>query len=110
MKSPLRSAHLLKIGSRLSLLPACLLAAGLLSFLPLLSGLGGAGEASGAVRVQNTEGSEGAGVSDAAARDATPLESVLNTDGTLNLASGFNGSVDPAGWRMVSQSGGPPRF
>ena len=39
-----------------------------------------------------------------------PLEKLLNADGTLNLKSGFNGSVDPAGWTMVTGANGQPRF
>jgi trimeric autotransporter adhesin len=39
-----------------------------------------------------------------------PLESLLNADGTLNLQSGYAGSLDPKGWRMVSKQGEKPRF
>ena len=39
-----------------------------------------------------------------------PLDRVLRTDGTLNLTLGFSGSLDPRGWRMVSELGQPPRF
>ena len=35
---------------------------------------------------------------------------MLNEDGTLNLSSGFSGSLDPSGWQMVSLAGEPPRF
>jgi len=41
---------------------------------------------------------------------ATPLEKVLNNDGTLNLNTGFSGSVDPKGWRMDTGPNGQPRF
>src|SRR5437870_794320 len=41
---------------------------------------------------------------------ATPLEKLLNPDGTLNTKSGFTGSLDPTGWEMVSGRGEPPRF
>ena len=40
----------------------------------------------------------------------TPIENLLNTDGTLNLEAGFTGSLDPAGWEMVDGPGGEPRF
>ncbi len=33
---------------------------------------------------------------------AKPLETLLNEDGTLNLASGFTGSLDPTGYRMAT--------
>ena len=33
----------------------------------------------------------------------TPLESLLNPDGTLDLQSGFSGSLDARGWQMVSR-------
>jgi hypothetical protein len=35
---------------------------------------------------------------------------LLRADGTLDLHAGFSGSLDPRGWRMVSQPGQPPRF
>jgi hypothetical protein len=31
---------------------------------------------------------------------STTLGSLLNPDGTLNLTSGFNGSLDARGWQM----------
>src|SRR5688572_15850200 len=40
----------------------------------------------------------------------TPIENLLNTDGTLNLSAGFSGSLDPAGWEMVDGPNGEPRF
>src|SRR6266545_5062595 len=39
-----------------------------------------------------------------------PLDSMLQADGTLDLRAGFNGSLDPRGWKMVSEPGRPPRF
>src|SRR4051812_42849276 len=39
-----------------------------------------------------------------------PVAEMLNADGTLNLDSGFNGSLDMAGWKMASGPGGAPRF
>src|SRR3954451_17959999 len=41
---------------------------------------------------------------------ATPLERVLNKDGTLDLSTGFSGSIDPKGWRMETSPNGEPRF
>ena len=45
-----------------------------------------------------------------AGQSAKSLGSLLNADGTLNLSSGFSGSLDTAGWHMVSAAGEPPRF
>src|SRR5438874_2159720 len=39
-----------------------------------------------------------------------PLAGLLNPDGTLNLNTGYMGSLDPAGWRMETAAGGRPRF
>jgi len=39
-----------------------------------------------------------------------PLESLLKADGTLDLHAGFSGSLDPRGWKMVSEPGRPLRF
>src|SRR6266545_1103820 len=39
-----------------------------------------------------------------------PLDSLLQADGTLDLRAGFNGSLDPRGWKMVSEPGQPLRF
>ena len=39
-----------------------------------------------------------------------PLVELLNEDGTLDLASGYHGGIDPAGWQLVSGAGEPPRF
>jgi len=30
-----------------------------------------------------------------------PLAEVLNSDGTLNTAAGYQGSLDPRGWRLA---------
>jgi hypothetical protein len=43
-------------------------------------------------------------------QSTTPLDKLLNADGTLNLRNGFNGSVDPTGWTMLTGAGGQPRF
>ncbi len=50
------------------------------------------------------------GLGQALGQTTTPLQSVLNPDGTLNLNSGFRGSLDARGWQMVSDAGVPPRF
>lgn len=39
-----------------------------------------------------------------------PLGDVLNPDGTLNLTSGFSGSLDPTGYTMQTGPNGEPRF
>ena len=39
-----------------------------------------------------------------------PLAGLLNPDGTLNLNTGYMGSLDPAGWRMETAAGGRPRL
>jgi len=39
-----------------------------------------------------------------------PISSILNPDGTLALKSGFTGSFDPSGYRMISNPGEAPRF
>jgi hypothetical protein len=39
-----------------------------------------------------------------------PLQSLLNPDGTLNLTTGFSGSLDADGWRMSAGPDGEPRF
>jgi hypothetical protein len=41
---------------------------------------------------------------------APPLARLLRDDGTLDLATGFQASLDPRGWRMLSEPGQPPRF
>ncbi len=42
--------------------------------------------------------------------ETRPLADLLKPDGTLNLASGFRGSIDARGWRLVSGPGEAPRF
>src|SRR5205823_5059111 len=39
-----------------------------------------------------------------------PLADLLNADGTLDLSSGYAGTLDPTGWRMETGAGGRPRF
>jgi len=39
-----------------------------------------------------------------------PIGSVLNSDGTLNLKSGFSGTLNPDGWKMETGPRGEPRF
>ena len=38
------------------------------------------------------------------------LESLLNTNGTLNLNGGYSGSLDVRGWKMLVGSNGEPHF
>ncbi|MEO6049501.1 MAG: hypothetical protein ABIQ57_18595, partial [Candidatus Kapaibacterium sp.] len=38
------------------------------------------------------------------------IERYLNPDGTLNLGSGFSGSLDARGWGLSTASDGSPRF
>ena len=40
----------------------------------------------------------------------TPLDKLLNADGTLNTRSGFRGSIDARGYSLVSGPGEEPRF
>ncbi|MEW6126674.1 MAG: C25 family cysteine peptidase [Acidobacteriota bacterium] len=40
----------------------------------------------------------------------SPLASMLNADGTLNLKTGFSGSLNASGWRMETTESGEPRF
>ena len=49
---------------------------------------------------------------ESAAREQSlaPLESLLQADGTLNLQTGFSGSLDPRGWTLASKPGQAPRF
>ncbi len=39
-----------------------------------------------------------------------PLETILNADGSINMSSGFNGPLDPRGWRMLVDHYGRPKF
>ncbi len=41
---------------------------------------------------------------------ARPLAELLNPDGTLDLASGWRGSLDARSWRLASGPGEAPRF
>jgi hypothetical protein len=41
---------------------------------------------------------------------ARPLAELLNPDGTLNLASGWRGSLDARSWRLASAPGEAPHF
>jgi trimeric autotransporter adhesin len=41
---------------------------------------------------------------------ATPLETLLTADGTLNLSTGFSGSLDISGWSMALAADGTPHF
>ena len=43
-------------------------------------------------------------------QSAQDLGSMLNTDGTMNLESDFEGNLNPSGWRMVTDENGAPRF
>ena len=38
------------------------------------------------------------------------LETLLSPDGTLDLSTGFSGTLDPAGWRMRYTEDGAPLF
>src|SRR5512141_1015342 len=40
----------------------------------------------------------------------TSLGTILKPDGTLDLQSSFNGSLDARGWRMTTSADGSPRF
>ena len=44
------------------------------------------------------------------AQALTPLERLLDSNGTLNLTTGFSGSLDPRGWEMRTDPNGAPRF
>jgi hypothetical protein len=44
------------------------------------------------------------------AHETRPLDTLLQPDGTLDLSSGFSGSLDPSGWELVSGAGERPRF
>ena len=39
-----------------------------------------------------------------------PIGTLLNPDGTLNLRSGYSGSLDVHGWRMTTTVDGTPHF
>src|SRR5438552_1792116 len=55
-------------------------------------------------------GSTPASASPAASQPGRPLAELLNSDGTMNLSTGFSGTVDIAGWQMASGLDGAPRF
>ncbi|MBL8167513.1 MAG: putative Ig domain-containing protein, partial [Acidobacteria bacterium] len=42
--------------------------------------------------------------------DGQPLEKMLNPDGSLNLSTGFSGSLDVKGWQMEHAPDDAPRF
>jgi trimeric autotransporter adhesin len=44
------------------------------------------------------------------ASHGVPLSTILNPDGSLDLKSGFSGSLDPSGYRIVTGTAGAPRF
>ena len=46
----------------------------------------------------------------AASAERPRLAELLLSDGTLDLTSGFQGSLDASGYRLVSGPGGAPRF
>ncbi len=46
----------------------------------------------------------------AGAAAGRPLADLLNPDGTVNLHTGFSGSLDTAGWRLTGALQGAPRF
>ena len=39
-----------------------------------------------------------------------PLETILRPDGSLDLSTGFSGSLDMKGWKMTTDPDGTPRF
>jgi hypothetical protein len=43
-------------------------------------------------------------------RTSGSIGKLLNPDGTINLSTGFSGTLDSHGWRMEIDSGGTPRF
>jgi hypothetical protein len=47
---------------------------------------------------------------DPASESSVPLESLLGPDGTLDLNTGFTGSLDVSGWKLVAGPSGQPRF
>lgn len=51
------------------------------------------------------------GATGASGQDSSiPVEKILRSDGTLDLSSEFNGSLDIEGWRIILDSTGRPRF
>ena len=53
--------------------------------------------------------SQGAGESPDGTK-GRPVAELLNPDGTVNLGTGFSGSLDMAGYKMASGPNGAPRF
>lgn len=49
-------------------------------------------------------------VAEAAQPSQTPLGSLLADDGSLDLATGWSGSIDATGWTMSTAPDGSPRF
>src|SRR5574341_850889 len=43
-------------------------------------------------------------------KSSPPLANLLKSDGTLNLNTGFSGSLDADGWQLVTSQNGQPRF
>ncbi len=43
-------------------------------------------------------------------QQGAPLGKYLKPDGTLNIPKGYSGTINPAGWRLVSPAGRAPRF
>src|SRR5437879_2879139 len=50
------------------------------------------------------------GSNPAATPNALPLERLLQSDGSLDLQSGYRGSISAIGWRMVPGPKGAPLF
>src|SRR5438552_8284624 len=46
----------------------------------------------------------------AASLPGRPLAELLNPDGTLNLNTGYSGTLNPAGWQLSGGLDGSPRF
>ena len=47
---------------------------------------------------------------DAQDKNLRSLGEILNPDGTFNLHAGYNGSFDPANYKMITGKNGEPRF
>src|SRR5690349_3701665 len=65
------------------------------------------GERSGGSQVAGSTGSASSSID---GKEKRPLGELLNPDGTMNLDTGFSGSVDMAGWKMDGGLSGAPRF
>src|SRR5438445_303630 len=80
-----------------------------LSVIALFSGAAQPSFAS--ARAQNTSASSnGQAQSYKLGQPTTPLEKLLNKDGTLNLDTGFTGSLDATGWQLSTGPNGQPHF